>query len=299
LTWSRFDDAAPKHPKAIAAGNEAWALWCGAVMYCNRYLTDGFVPWAALATECLPEPITPAKARKLAQRAVDAKIRQGGPGLFVVVEGGVMVHDFLEWNPRKADVESKRKADRDRKRRPPDSGSDSGGSPPGIPNGNPTGVATESAPPAGTRARVPARPAQPSPATTTEPEVVPVAERARKVLQNPYDATFKRPSTWPEVVRLSNAWSLGMPIRLSDNILRDTDLRAILEAIAAEEFTVDQLEKAGELAKGSEYFARQDKPGPASFTPAVIRRLLAPGPASAAGGDAAAGWFGLAEGGAS
>lgn len=156
MTWSRFDDAASTHPKARLAGNEAWALWVGAVMYCNRYLTDGFVPWAALATECLPEPITPAKAKRLAQRAADAKIRQGGPGLFVLVEGGAMVHDFLGWNPCKADVEAKRKADRDRKRGPKNSAPESGDSPPRIPNGNQSGARTDSV-----AHTIPAQPAQP------------------------------------------------------------------------------------------------------------------------------------------
>jgi hypothetical protein len=156
MTWSRFDDAASTHPKARLAGNEAWALWVGAVMYCNRYLTDGFVPWAALATECLPEPVTPAKAKKLAQRAIDAKIRQGGPGLFVLVEGGVMVHDFLEWNPCKADVESKRKADRDRKRGPKGSAPDSSETPERIPRGIQHGTRTDSV-----THTIPAQPAQP------------------------------------------------------------------------------------------------------------------------------------------
>ena len=168
MTWSRFDDAAPKHPKARMAGNEAWALWAAAVMYCNRYLTDGFVPTAALATECLPFPISPAKARKLAEALCEVKVRVDGHGLFERAEGGYLVHDFLDWNPSKAEVESKRKADRERKRggRPPDSAPDSGRIPDGIPSGIPSGRRADS----GTPARVPAptgarasRPAQPLP----------------------------------------------------------------------------------------------------------------------------------------
>ncbi|HEY3500714.1 MAG TPA: hypothetical protein VGK73_38745, partial [Polyangiaceae bacterium] len=82
MTWSRFDDAAPKHPKSQAAGNEAWALWAAAVMYCNRFHTDGYVTLASLASECLPEPISLAKARKLAERLCGARVREDGGGLF-------------------------------------------------------------------------------------------------------------------------------------------------------------------------------------------------------------------------
>lgn len=277
MTWSRFDDAAPKHPKAIAAGNDAWALWAGAVMYCNRYLTDGFVPTAALATECLPEPITAAKARKLAQRLVDAKLRVGGPGLFVVVDGGFMVHDFLEWNPCKVDVESKRKADRDRKKRPADSGSDSGGKSPGIPSGNPTGSRADSGSDStgsrGSARALPARPAQPIPTATTEPVVVALAERARKVLENPHDGHWRKPSKWPEVLAVCEAWSFGMVSKLRD--FGDSDLTAILQAFA-DGYTVEQLVEAGRLAQSSPYFAKLERPGPASFTAPVLRRLLNP-----------------------
>jgi hypothetical protein len=166
MTWSRFDDAAPKHPKAGMAGNEAWGLWAAAVMYCNRYLTDGFVPTAALARECLPVPITPSKAKKLAEQLCEARLRPEDPGLFERVEGGYRVHDFLDWNPSKAEVESKRKADRERKKTRPDSGGSPVDIPSGIPNGIPTGRRADSEAPRAS-AHAPARasrPAQPFPA---------------------------------------------------------------------------------------------------------------------------------------
>lgn len=117
MTWSVFDDGAPKHPKARAAGNEAWGLWAAAVMYCNRWLTDGRVTLAALANDCLPVPIAPARARKLAEKLCEAKIRPDGVGMFTEAGKDVWdVHDFLEWNKSKAEVEAKRAADRARKR---------------------------------------------------------------------------------------------------------------------------------------------------------------------------------------
>jgi len=137
MTWSRFDDAARKHPKALMAGNEAWALWCASIMYCNQYSTDGFVPDVALATEVLPCPIAPKKAKALAQRLSQAKVSPDGKAMFSRDEkrGGWIVNDFLDWNPSKFQVESKRKKDRDRKRMETDSRSDSARNTRGSPNG--------------------------------------------------------------------------------------------------------------------------------------------------------------------
>lgn len=175
MTWSRFDDAAPKCPKAVAAGNDAWALWAAAVMYCNRHLTDGYVTLAALATDCLPVPITTSRAKKLAKELLDAKVRPDGVGLFEAAGANLfLVHDFLDWNPSKAEVDQKRKADRDRKRG--GAQSESAKAPLGIPDGNPTGnphgipngIAADSGGPrasAPTPARaIPSRPASPVPA---------------------------------------------------------------------------------------------------------------------------------------
>jgi hypothetical protein len=177
MTWSRFDDGARKHPKAQMAGNEAWALWCAAVMYCNQYGTDGFVPEAALATELLPLAISPAKAKKLAQSLCEAKIHPEKPGLFVrdAKRKGYIVHDFLHWNPSKAEVDAKRKKDRERKRGRSDDGPEGSVSQPSDPSEpakdsawNPDGGNTESSMDSAgpTRAPAPAGPgarAEPSP----------------------------------------------------------------------------------------------------------------------------------------
>jgi hypothetical protein len=86
-----------------------------------------------------------AKAKKLAEKLCEARLRPNGPGLFIRADGGYMVHDFLDWNESKADVEAKRKRDRDRKRGKKDSGPDSSGSPEDIPRGNTGGQRADSA----------------------------------------------------------------------------------------------------------------------------------------------------------
>src|SRR5690554_1771745 len=191
MTWSRFDDAARKHPKSLMAGNEAWGLWCAAIMYCNQYGTDGFIPDAALATEVLPCPITPAKAKKLARQLCEARLDPSKPGLFVRDDArkGYVVHDFLDWNPSKAELDDKRRKDRERKRGGGGTGRDSGADSRRSSAWNPSGD-TEERPPesdrkvtgtddgtpqdsasrAGARARSrpPAQPSQSQPAAGAE-----------------------------------------------------------------------------------------------------------------------------------
>jgi hypothetical protein len=118
MTWSRFDDAARSHPKAVIAGNEAWSLWAAAIMYCNQYGTDGFVSDDALPT-VLPNQISRARAKKLADKLCEARLSPSGSGLFSRDEKrlGYVVHDFLAWNPSKAQTDSKREKDRLRKER--------------------------------------------------------------------------------------------------------------------------------------------------------------------------------------
>jgi hypothetical protein len=190
LTWAYFDDGAPKHPKAVSAGNEAWSLWAAAIMYCNRWLTDGVVSLNALASDCLPVPISKAKAKKLADELCDARVKPDEAGLFERNEdGSYTVHDFLEWNKSKAEVQAKRATDRARKKTggtppspppgtPPPSGPRNGIQPESDSdstrksNGIPSGSGADSASLAHVRARRPAPAAQPSPAQPSPPQPV-------------------------------------------------------------------------------------------------------------------------------
>lgn len=166
MTWSKFDDAAAKSPKALVAGNEAWSLWAAAIMYCNRHSTDGYVSLAALATECLPVPIGMQKAKRLAELLCASRARPDGAGLFEEAGSQLFrVHDFLDWNPSKVEVEAKRKADRDRKRRGPDSDRDSGT----IPRGSPQGKPPDSVAPRASARALPAPP-RPDPTSPTQSE---------------------------------------------------------------------------------------------------------------------------------
>jgi hypothetical protein len=171
LTWSRFDDAARKHPKATKAGNEAWAFWCASIMYSNQYGTDGFVPDSAIATDILPVAVKATKAKALADKLCEARLAPDSPALFSRddARGGYQIHDFLEWNPSKADTDSKRRRDRDRKR---GIQTDSARNPEGIQTDseqNPDGLREDSASSC-VSARVPTRAPAPVPARPVPPD---------------------------------------------------------------------------------------------------------------------------------
>lgn len=103
--WFKVDDSLPTHHRVIAAGNAAMGLWvrCGA--WSMGQLTDGFIP-------------TEVALMFGTQEQVDALLRTG---LWNGTEGG---YQFFRWaedgsgaqrQPTRAEVEEKRKTDRERK----------------------------------------------------------------------------------------------------------------------------------------------------------------------------------------
>jgi len=134
-----MDDGFCDHPKVDALierdevlGLQALGLWTLALTDCAKRLTDGNVSHRTLhrlATE---------HGDQLAQALVEA-------GLWVKVAGGHRVHDYLHYNPSKAEVTARRKARSDAGRAgatarwtsKPDGTSDStcDGTPDGTPDG--------------------------------------------------------------------------------------------------------------------------------------------------------------------
>ena len=106
MAWLRVDDRVRTHPKVVAAGPAAaWFWFCG-VCYCREHLTDGFIPGGMVAS-LAPGVVN---GRTLAKKLVDVR-------LWHEEQGGYRVHDFLEWNPSRAEVMATRDADKSRKRK--------------------------------------------------------------------------------------------------------------------------------------------------------------------------------------
>lgn len=97
MTWAKFDDTCPDHHKVADLSDGAHRLWFNAVCYANRMLTDGRIRESVLMR------LYPRKQRALAAELV-------GAGLWHEVSGGWDIHDYLTYQPSKADVLAQRKA---------------------------------------------------------------------------------------------------------------------------------------------------------------------------------------------
>jgi hypothetical protein len=107
MTWVRLDDQFPDHTKVIAAGPAAAWLYVTALCYCNRMLTDGFVPGNQVprlvpnASKLVDRLLTAGLWRKASRDGVD----------------GYEVHDFLKYQPTREEVLEERRKNADRQER--------------------------------------------------------------------------------------------------------------------------------------------------------------------------------------
>jgi hypothetical protein len=105
MTWSKLDDGFLSNPKILALGIPARWVYVSSIVYANAHLTDGFVPDAAFPSLALgaddPDGILSELTRILPRTE---------HSLWEPVEGGWMIHDFLDYNPSRKAVEAKREA---------------------------------------------------------------------------------------------------------------------------------------------------------------------------------------------
>jgi hypothetical protein len=101
MTWVRIDDGFSEHPKLLRVGLVGMGLQVAALCYCNRNLTDGFIP-----TEVVPT----LQGSRMVTKMVAA-------GLWDVAEGGYMIHNYDQYQPTKAQVKERRRLTADRVKR--------------------------------------------------------------------------------------------------------------------------------------------------------------------------------------
>ena len=118
MGWVRLDDEFYDHPKFEAAGPLGIALWTAALGYCNRKLTDGKLPRSVMRRLIDLDGVAwrhwvadenggsweyqEADALELADHLVECGLFEQGPG------GSYVIHDYLDFQPSKAEVEKKR-----------------------------------------------------------------------------------------------------------------------------------------------------------------------------------------------
>jgi hypothetical protein len=106
VPWARLDDSLHSHRKLRRAGLEATGLYAMALSYCAAYLTDGHVDEDFLAE------LVPSKRRR--ERLLEELVRRH---LFEPNGHGYAVHDYLDYNPSRADIERRRELAAERKRK--------------------------------------------------------------------------------------------------------------------------------------------------------------------------------------
>lgn len=103
MTWAKLDDTFHHHPKVLSVSLSAKGLFALSLSYATDNLTDGFVPEKWVAMQLLEDDQTAPEQLKKA-------------GLWTATDGGYRIHDYEVYNPTRADIEEKRKADAVRKR---------------------------------------------------------------------------------------------------------------------------------------------------------------------------------------
>lgn len=124
MTWVRIDDQFDEHPKHQQAGPLAWALWSAGLAYCNRNLTDGFIPHSKAQTLVnwqFSEPPDDQGRRRLVTVGITSGCAGDdvtneyviklllSAGLWEPCEGGYLVHDYKDYQPSRRQVLEQRK----------------------------------------------------------------------------------------------------------------------------------------------------------------------------------------------
>jgi hypothetical protein len=135
MPWVRVDDHFNEHPKMAAVGPVGWGVWLAGLAYCNRNLTDGFIPYSVAegigGSWHIYEPIEDEQeigngVRAVRQRSrvwsIDIGSGMHGEGitsqwvadqlvrvgLWQEVDGGYLIHDYGDYQPTKAQVLAER-----------------------------------------------------------------------------------------------------------------------------------------------------------------------------------------------
>ena len=94
MSWVKIDDRIFDNPKIAALSDAAKVAYLESLTYCARELTDGFVPHK--------------KAKDYAGKP--RVVQELVPHLWEPVNAGFLVHDYLKYNPTRAEVMAKKQA---------------------------------------------------------------------------------------------------------------------------------------------------------------------------------------------
>lgn len=103
MPWVGLDDKFPEHPKIAGLTDPAFRLHVAGMCYCNRHLTDGLID--ADEVPRLVRRFRTAALRELVNRGI---------WLQLDTIHAYEIHDYLDWNKSRAQVQEE--SERQRKR---------------------------------------------------------------------------------------------------------------------------------------------------------------------------------------
>lgn len=92
MAWVKLDDQAPRNAKLLRAGPAAAWMWVCGIAHCQAHLSEGFIAEIAI-------PMIGVTGAERSKKLADVLVICG---LFDRVDGGYMVHDYLDFNETKA-----------------------------------------------------------------------------------------------------------------------------------------------------------------------------------------------------
>lgn len=108
MAWVKLDDGFFNNQKIVSVSKDAKIIYLAALCHAGATLSDGYIPRNAvviLAAQC-----DVRSTNKVVNELVDA-------GLWIPVDGGFDIHDYLEHNTSSQDIHAKREAAKERMHR--------------------------------------------------------------------------------------------------------------------------------------------------------------------------------------
>lgn len=93
MAWVYLDDQFTEHPKIDTLSDGAFRIHVAAICYANRHLTDGYLEAARI------QRLVPKYQKRFVTELVNA-------GLWEPAGGGYQIHDYLDWNKSREEVET-------------------------------------------------------------------------------------------------------------------------------------------------------------------------------------------------
>lgn len=102
MAWVRIDDRCRTNPKIQKSGTAGYVLWLAALQWCNENAGDGIIPKCVLST--LWSPLGERFYAKKAAKKLTAA------GLWIEHDDHFEIHDYLEYQPSRAQIIAKKEA---------------------------------------------------------------------------------------------------------------------------------------------------------------------------------------------